>query len=102
MGIYSKGLSRYVYVHPTFLYESILTFCIFILLFLFIKNKKKDGEIFYLYMILYGIGRAIIESFRIDSLFLYNFRISQVIALIFAVVFTGLLLKPKANKENNQ
>lgn len=86
---------KYIYVHPTFLYESMITFFIFILLYILRKRKKENGDIFYLYMILYGIGRAIVEGLRIDSLYLYNLRISQILALVFIVVFSILLVYKK-------
>lgn len=100
MGILDTYKNMYIYVHPTFLYESFFTFLIFIFLYIKRERKKEDGEIFYLYMIFYGIVRAIIEGFRADSLYLYNIRISQVLAIIFAVIFYVLLLKLK-NKNKN-
>ena len=91
MGIYSAG--EYIYVHPTFLYESICTFIIFCILYSYRHKRKFSGEIFYLYMILYGISRFFVEGLRTDSLYLFGFRISQILALIFVVVFGILLLK---------
>lgn len=74
-------------VHPTFLYESLMDFIIFFLLIWYGKRKKLDGEVFYMYMILYGIGRFFIEGLRTDSLMMGNFRISQLLAAAFAVAF---------------
>lgn len=101
MGIYNKEINNYIYVHPTFLYESILTLFIFVLLLYIGEKKKKDGEVFYLYMIMYGIGRAIIEGFRQDSLLFYNFRISQIIAIVFVIIFIILLNKQKKKEKNS-
>ena len=53
-------------------------------------------------MFLYGIGRAIIEGFRTDSLYLFNFRISQVLAIIFAAVFGILLIKQRFSTKTKQ
>jgi phosphatidylglycerol:prolipoprotein diacylglycerol transferase len=100
MGLFDKSINKYIYVHPTFLYESVLTLAIFLILYFRGNKNKNDGEIFYLYMIMYGVGRAIIEGFRQDSLFLYNFRISQVIAMVFVIIFTILLYNQKAKREN--
>ena len=75
MGIIENG--RYIEVHPTFLYESICNFGIFIILF-WIKDKRKyKGQLTYLYLTLYSFIRAIIEGLRTDSLMLGNIRISQ-------------------------
>lgn len=86
MGIIEN--SKYIEVHPTFLYESMATFIIFIILMKYIKNRKFKGEIVYIYFILYSFARFWIEALRIDSLMFYNFRISQILSLILFVVFT--------------
>lgn len=74
-------------VHPTFLYESLWNVAVFALLVSHRKNRKFDGELFYIYMALYGLGRFFIEGLRTDSLMLGNLRISQVLAFLFAVTF---------------
>lgn len=56
-------------VHPTFLYESMWNLVgVSLLLFLFYRKKKFDGEIFLLYLGWYGLGRTWIELLRTDSL----------------------------------
>lgn len=77
-------------VHPTFLYESLWNLGAFFLLIYFRKRKKIEGEVFFLYMILYGLGRAWIEGLRTDSLMLGNLRISQVLAVLFVLGFSAL------------
>lgn len=56
------------YFHPTFLYECIADFCLFILLYrlLFLK-KIKTGILTFLYLLLYSLIRFSIELIRIDS-----------------------------------
>jgi len=82
------------YVHPTFLYESIWNFLIFIFLISLGKNiKKKHGDLFLMYMGLYSIGRFFIEGLRTDSLMLGPLRIAQVISLILIVISVYFLLK---------
>ncbi len=90
MNIYSKEVGSFINVHPTFLYESVLDFLIFIILRLLRKKKKFDGQLLYIYLIIYGIGRALIEGLRVDSLMLGNIRISQILS-IFLVVFSSLM-----------
>lgn len=86
-------------VHPTFLYESIWDFLIFWILLFRRKNKKTDGEVIFLYMILYGFGRFFIEGLRTDSLMLGgNVRISQLLAALFVLVFSVLLIYIKRRK----
>lgn len=102
------GLARYegypqVYVHPTFLYESLWNVLGFVLINIFFKKKKFDGQIVVEYFGWYGLGRFFIELLRQDSLPLkigtYNLKISSVIGLIFfflcLVVFILNIIKPK-------
>lgn len=74
--------------HPTFLYEFLLDIAVFGILIWYRKRKKADGEVFFLYMILYGLGRMLIEGMRTDSLYIGSLRVSQVLAFLFAVAFT--------------
>ena len=85
-------VNPYLPVHPTFLYESIWNFLTFILLVILSRKKKFNGQIFCLYMALYGFGRMFIEGLRTDSLMLGNIRVSQLIGLAFFLVFTIILL----------
>lgn len=85
-----------IYVHPTFLYESLWNIIGFTLINIFYKRKKYDGEIFLLVFGWYGLGRMLIEGLRADSLytnlFAWQFRTSQVLAaLIFAVCLSLLI-----------
>ena len=84
MGIVENGNIKYV--HPTFLYESISTFIIFLLLNKLSKKRKFKGEITYTYLIFYGAIRFIIESFRTDSLMLGNFKISKILSIILCIL----------------
>ncbi len=59
-----------IQVHPTFLYEGIWNFCLLMLLFFALKYKKFHGQIILLYLMGYGIGRALIETIRTDQLFI--------------------------------
>ncbi len=82
---------KLVTVHPTFLYESILNLIVFVVLIIFFnKFRKKEGEVTYLYAILYGIGRFFIEGMRTDSLYIGVFRISQIVSILFVVL--GIIL----------
>lgn len=94
MGIHKIGAYVYdtpIYVHPTFLYESVWNAIGFILINLYYKKKKYDGHIFLLYIVWYGFGRMFIEGLRTDSLMIgETIRISQLLA--FLSVITGLIL----------
>lgn len=72
-----------VYVHPTFLYESLWNLLGFLFLHLFSKKvqRKYDGQIFAIYVAWYGLGRTLIEGLRTDSLYLFSsgIRVSQLV-----------------------
>ncbi|MBS1506146.1 MAG: prolipoprotein diacylglyceryl transferase [Bacteroidetes bacterium] len=55
-----------VALHPTQLYEAGFVFLLLVFLFYVDRRKKFDGQVFLLYLILYAVGRSIIELFRAD------------------------------------
>ena len=96
--------SNYIEVHPVFLYESICTFLIFIILSIIKKNRKFKGQIFFMYFILYGFCRFFLEGLRVDSLWLWHFRVSQLLSGILFFVFLIIYiakLKENYKIENN-
>lgn len=104
-GIQTKNIFRmgidtiegYKEVHPTFLYESIATFVIFIILRILQKNRDFKGEICYGYLFLYAFIRMLIEGLRADSLMVGSFKISQILSIAIFVV-SGIMLLKKRKK----
>ncbi|MCL2517577.1 MAG: prolipoprotein diacylglyceryl transferase [Oscillospiraceae bacterium] len=90
-----------IYVHPTFLYESLWNLVGFIGIHFIYKHKKYNGQIFLLYMTWYGFGRMLIEALRTDSLYIGSFKISQLVGFTSFVVGVILLIffGIKANKQ---
>lgn len=87
-------------VHPTFLYESILNFIIFIILYRIYNKKKFNGQIIILYGILYSFIRFFIEGMRTDSLMLGNVRVAQLISIfIIAICLIFYYLQSNKNKD---
>jgi len=88
-GMQIAQISTEITFHPTFLYESLWNIGVFLIL-LSRRNKRLfDGELFFRYITLYGLGRFFIEGLRMDSLYLGPIRISQLVAGI--CVITGLI-----------
>lgn len=87
MGI-EQFSGEFIYVHPTFLYESLWNIIGFIAINIFFKHKKYDGQNILLVFGWYGLGRMLIEGLRTDSLYLWgtDIRVSQALA---AVVLIG-------------
>ena len=83
----------YIQVHPTFLYESLWCCALLIILVLYRKHKKYEGELFLMYIFGYGLGRVWIEGLRTDQLLIpgIGLPVSQVIAGC-VVIFAGAAL----------
>ena len=92
--IYTFKTREMVYVHPTFLYESLWNVAGFILLNIFFKKKKFNGQIGCMYLAWYGFGRFFIESLRTDSLYVPGtpIRISQMVGIVCFAVFGAALV----------
>ena len=86
--------SKFIEVHPTFLYESLWNLVGLLLILLVIsKGRRFDGENTWFYFLWYGIGRAWIEGLRTDSLYLFDWtingnpiRVSQALSVVMAVI----------------
>lgn len=79
--------ANYINVHPTFLYESLWNLLVMVVILLWWKHRKFDGEACLLYLTGYGLGRFIIEGIRTDTLFLpgTTIPVSQVFSLVIVV-----------------
>ena len=92
MGLYNTLTQSWEYYHPTFLYESMWNAVGFIGLHFLSKKRQYDGQIALGYAAWYGLGRAIIEGLRMDSLYWGPFRVSQVLAGISCITAVVVLL----------
>jgi phosphatidylglycerol:prolipoprotein diacylglycerol transferase len=85
------GVPLNIPLHPYQLYESFVSFCIFLILYRKFNRLTFSGQVLSLYLILYGISRFILEFFRgdLDRGFLFD-------GLISTSQFISLLLIPTA------
>lgn len=60
------GVPLLIPLHPTQLYEAAANLVIFAILWLKLKRKKFDGQVFILYLTFYSVVRFTIEFFRGD------------------------------------
>lgn len=88
--------------HPLFLYESLWCLGIFLFFYRLTLRKRKTGQFFFLYLLLYGFGRFWLEFLRIESWTIcWPFptsclRMAQVVSLIMVVVaLIGLIFDQK-------
>lgn len=88
----------YIQVHPTFLYESLWSLCVFIILLILQRKKKFNGQVCATYFFGYALGRVWIEGLRTDQLCIGNVPVSQALSavLIVASVVLYVYCKKKA------
>ena len=79
------GVEAGTLVHPCFLYESLWCLLGVLVLHLYSKRRRFDGELALFYCVWYGAERFVVEGLRTDSLYLGNFRVSQMLALVLCI-----------------
>ncbi|MEK9165906.1 MAG: prolipoprotein diacylglyceryl transferase [Patescibacteria group bacterium] len=86
------AFSQFNYFHPTFLYQSLWNLIAVILITVWIKKRppEKNGLIFGVSMIAWGIGRFLVELLRIDSVpLIFGMRLPLLVSIALAI--TGIL-----------
>ena len=76
---------NYIQVHPTFLYESMWSLCVFIILLILQRKKKFDGQVCATYFFGYALGRVWIEGLRTDQLCIGNVPVSQALSAVLII-----------------
>ena len=81
--------------HPTFLYESVWDLLVCLILLWVARrfaDRLKNGDVFFLYLFLYSVGRFFVETLRVDEAFLIwgtvrgNLFVSGLLALGAAMI----------------
>lgn len=81
----------FIKLHPTQIYSSIFDFSLALFLLWYDKKKRKSGRVFSMYIIIYSIGRFIVEYLRNDPRGNVGmFSTSQFIAIFTLII--GILL----------
>ena len=100
---------EYIQVHPTFLYESLWNLGLLLLMLWYRKRKKFDGEMFFIYLLGYGLGRSWIEGLRTDSLYMFGWelfgepiRVSQLLSVLFVIAAAAVLIVNKRRHPHGQ
>jgi phosphatidylglycerol:prolipoprotein diacylglycerol transferase len=84
-------------VHPTQLYETVLGFVMFAILWRLRDHKHAEGWLFGVYCVLAGVERFVVEFYRAkDDRFFGPFTSAQAIAFGFVVVGTLLMARRNA------
>ncbi len=90
-------------VHPTFLYESLWCLLIFIVLsYMFYKKHSFNGQLLFLYGMLYSAERFFVEGLRVDSLYFMKMRQAQLISILIFLICALLYysMRKKCIKNN--
>lgn len=84
-------------VHPTQIYEFILDYIVFVVLWRKRKSVRYDGQLFLWYIILFSINRSIVELFRYNPSIVGWFSISHLLSIAFIIgaVVAMIILKEK-------
>ena len=94
----------YIQVHPTFFYESTWNLVLIVLILIFQKYKKYEGEVVLWYLGGYGLGRAWVEGLRTDQLIIGNtgIAVSQLLAAILVVfaVVAEIIIRIRLKKKD--
>ncbi len=90
--------------HPLFAYEAVLNVILFTtLLFLYKRDKYKQGKLVHLYLIGYAAIRFALEGFRINPWSVAGLNVAQFISILIAgvsyAIYTDIIKteKPKNN-----
>jgi len=88
-------------LHPTEIYEALGNLVIFGGLSLFYRHKRFDGQVWWLYVLSYGVLRLLVEFFRgdYDTFYFGVLTIGQIVAITMIVVASlAIWLTPKTVK----
>jgi phosphatidylglycerol:prolipoprotein diacylglycerol transferase len=81
--------------HPTFAYEMIWDLLNVVLLLWLGRQKRfklREGDILWVYLIFYSVGRYFIEGIRVDSAKFIDFKTPQIISIILALLGIVMLI----------
>ena len=96
---YAPGV---ISVHPTQLYEAIICFMLFFIMWKYRKSPSIKDKLFFLYLLLAGIERFFIEFIRTNQKYVFElFSGAQVISIIM-VVFGLYLMKNPVNEVKSE
>jgi phosphatidylglycerol:prolipoprotein diacylglycerol transferase len=83
------------YYHPLFLYESLWNLGNMFLLLWFSRryaDRLKNGDLFLIYLIVYPLGRFLLDFLRLDASLIGGININQTVMAVVAVLAAAALL----------
>ncbi|MEG0688840.1 MAG: prolipoprotein diacylglyceryl transferase [Hungatella sp.] len=85
---------EYIQVHPTFLYESVWNLGVLVFMLWYRHRKKFEGEMLWIYLLGYGLGRTWIEGLRTDQLIFFQtgIPVSQALSVLLVIAAAAMLI----------
>ena len=95
---------EYIQAHPTFLYESVWNLGLLLFMLWFRHHKKFDGEMLWIYLLGYGVGRFWIEGLRTDQLIFFHtgIPVSQALSMILILAAGAILVVRRRQIEKGE
>lgn len=95
---------EYIQVHPTFLYESLWNLGLLAFMLWYRKHKKFEGEMMWIYLLGYGLGRFWIEGLRTDQLILFStgIPVSQALSIVMVIVSAVVICIKRSRLSHHQ
>ena len=81
--------------HPLFLYESLWNLANMVVLLWLgrrYQDRLKNGDLFLIYLIIYPVGRFLLEFLRLDPTLIGGINVNQAVMAIVALAAAGLLI----------
>jgi phosphatidylglycerol---prolipoprotein diacylglyceryl transferase len=85
-------------LHPTQVYEFLLNYLVFFILWRKRKDIKYNGQLFVWYLILFSINRSVVELFRYNPSIIGWFSISHLLSI--GLIITAITIKVFINKKD--
>ena len=98
IGCYLNGCCYGINNQPTQIYELILDFIGFLLLWDLRKKIRFEGGLFLLYLMTYSVIRIIVSQFRADNLYLWDtgITLADLNSMIIFIIAVVLFIRKKA------
>lgn len=91
------------FFHPTFLYESIWNLAVLGLLLWYRRLPgAREGDVLFLYIAAYSVGRFWVEYFRIGTPFWLGLTLAQLVSVLLIIVAAGWLLFRSRSRLKNE
>jgi len=90
-----SGYEEFSHFHPMFLYESLWNICNFFLLIVISRkfsSKLLPGDVFGIYLIVYPIGRFLLEFIRLDTSYVGSVNANQMTMTVVAVCSVSVMI----------